>query len=92
MAEDCERAALIVTPREPPPQCATLAIDRKALAASGATALYREGAAWRFERSYPPGFDRPWASRGAAEAAAPAPSRTPARDATPREEDLEAGD
>jgi hypothetical protein len=49
----------------------------------------------RFELSAarPPGYERPWARAqpGTVEAA-PSPTRPAARDATPRTEDLEAGD
>jgi competence protein ComEC len=92
LAEDCERASLIVTPREPPPGCAATVINRKALRSDGATALYRNGTLWRIERSYPTGFDRPWTRGGAGEPTTTETSRPAVRDATPREEDLEVGD
>ena len=49
-------------------------------------------------RDAPPGYDRPWARAATQASDAPEPRRTPsaaaapARDATPRDEDLEAGD
>jgi competence protein ComEC len=93
LAEDCGRASLIVTPREPPPGCTAIVIDRKSLLSGGAAALTRAGAAWQMERSYPTGFDRPWARYGAGEVTTTTSSRPAApRDATPQEEDLEAGD
>jgi competence protein ComEC len=63
LADDCARAALVVTLRVPPPGCAATVIDRNALRRGGATALsYREGS---FDQvsSRPEGFDRPWAHR-----------------------------
>jgi hypothetical protein len=56
-------------------------------------AMSRDGKGFRIERSYPVGYDRPWARRPAGEGASAVTSGRPAaRDATPREEDLEAGD
>jgi ComEC/Rec2-related protein len=91
--EDCARAAVVVAPRDAPGDCAAVLIDRKAWRANGAVTLRWTGD--RFERSMarPRGFERPWARTlpGASEAA-PATARPAARDATPRQEDMEAGD
>ncbi|HVG52589.1 MAG TPA: ComEC/Rec2 family competence protein [Xanthobacteraceae bacterium] len=91
LAEDCTRAALVVTQREAPPGCAATVLDRKALQTSGASEGFREDGRWRLETAYPPGYARPWAKRAPAETP-PATARPASRDATPREEDLEAGD
>jgi competence protein ComEC len=91
-AEDCRRAALVVSQRTAPPSCAAATIDRTVWRQTGAAALYRAGPGWERVVAYPPGYDRPWAR-----AAAPrtegeaAPTSTP-RDATPRAEDLGAED
>jgi hypothetical protein len=69
-----------------------MVIDRASSRAGGAMAAYRDGKTFRIERSYPAGYDRPWARRTVHEPAAPTTSRPVSRDATPREEDLEAGD
>ena len=93
--EDCGRAALVVTPREAPPQCGTTVVDRKVSRASGAIALKRDGERWDMSVARPPGQDRPWARAKPAlgEPAPPASSVRPQpRDATPRAEDLEPGD
>lgn len=94
LAEDCRAAALVVTAREAPPDCAATVIDRRTLRAHGAMALSRDGKGWRNEMTLPPGTDRPWAR--AVEIAEPATAaRTPRavpRDATPRAQDLEADD
>ena len=68
-------------------------IDRKVSRGSGAIALRRNGEGFEITAARPAGQDRPWA-RGSAmpeETAAPA-ARPQPRDATPRAEDLEAGD
>jgi competence protein ComEC len=95
--EDCRRAVLVVTGRDAPPGCATIVIDRQVWRRSGAITLQRRGDGFEMTLSRPPGYDRPWA-RAATEAGdAPEPGRAPAatvmpRDATPRDEDLDAGD
>lgn len=95
--EDCRRAVLVVTGRDAPPGCGTLVIDRQVRRRSGAITLQRRGDGFEMTLSRPPGYDRPWA-RAATEAGdAPEPGRAPAatvmpRDATPRDEDLDAGD
>ena len=88
-AEDCTRAAVVVSAREAPGDCAATLIDRRTWRAHGATALRWNGN--RFEETYaqPPGYDRPWARAASVRtkrAAVGAP-----RDATPRQEDLERG-
>jgi competence protein ComEC len=95
--EDCRRAVLVVTGRDAPPGCGTIVIDRQVWRRSGAITLQRRGDGFEMTLSRPPGYDRPW-SRAATEAGdAPEPGRAPAatvmpRDATPRDEDLDAGD
>jgi competence protein ComEC len=96
LADDCARAALVVTLRAPPPDCAAQVLDRRALQNGGSTALtWRKG---RFETTpaRPAGFDRPWArqpsrSGVAANSHTPATpvSRLPPGDATPPVDDLE---
>jgi competence protein ComEC len=93
--EDCREAALVVTARNAPPACAATIIDRNAAHARGAMALRRKGEGWEITAARPAGQDRPWA-RGVATTeettTAAARQQTPTRDATPRPEDLEAGD
>ena len=60
-AEDCARAAIVISPHDAYRPCVAMLIDRKVWRARGAVALR-----WtddRFEPSYaqPPGYDRPWA-------------------------------
>jgi competence protein ComEC len=92
-AEDCARAAVVVSPREAPGDCAATLIDRRAWRANGALALRWTGDRFELKAARPAGYERPWA-RGPREAAeiAPASSRPAARDATPRTEDMEIGD
>jgi len=92
-AEDCARAAVVVSPREAPGDCKALLIDRKAWRANGALALRWTGDRFELNAARPPGYERPWA-RGPREPAEGAlvPTRPAARDATPRTEDMEAGD
>jgi len=86
-AEDCARAAVVVSAREAPGPCAATLIDRTVWRANGAIALRWDGR--RFEKTYarPPGYERPWAPRASAPSTLPA-----ARDTTPQMKDLEAGD
>jgi hypothetical protein len=74
-----------------------MAIDRTMRAATGALALRRVGKSWDITAARPDGYDRPWARAAAAarpvsgDQATP-PSGPAGRDATPRSEDLDAGD
>lgn len=93
--EDCRRAVLVVSSRDAPPGCAALVIDRGVWRRSGALTLHRRGEQFEITAARPPGYDRPWARAAAPAGEALEPSRTtPARprDATPRQDDLEAGD
>jgi competence protein ComEC len=95
-AEDCRRAAVVVSAREAPPDCPALTIDRRVWRRSGAVAVQRVGQGFEVTPTRPPGYDRPWArpvaAPGEAEAGRPAPARAQPRDATPNVEDLEPGD
>jgi competence protein ComEC len=91
LADDCARAAVVVTTRPTPPGCAAVVVDRNILRPGGATALI-----WRndsFERlsARPEGQDRPWAPAPVQRAARtnPAPASEPA-DATPSAPDIDA--
>jgi hypothetical protein len=52
--EDCRRAALVVSAREAPPDCATRVIDRKVWQRNGALALHRVGTSWEITAARPP--------------------------------------
>src|SRR5262249_32941876 len=91
LPDDCSRAALVVTPRPPPPGCAAMVIDRRALRGTGALALYRRDGRFEVVATRPSGLDRPWARHHEAGAVRPAPG--PAAplgpDATPADTDAE---
>jgi competence protein ComEC len=100
-ADDCIRAALIVTLRAVPADCAATVIDRATLRKSGSMALTWRNGRFEIAASRPEGVDRPWtrrredaADRNAAQDAAPSAtptSRMPAarRDATPLQPDAD---
>jgi competence protein ComEC len=92
-AEDCTRAAVVVSGREAPGDCSAVLLDRKAWRANGAMALRWTGERFETSTARPPGYERPWA-RGIVEPAAitATPTRPATRDATPRTDDLEIGD
>ena len=92
-AEDCARAAVVLSPREAPGVCGALLLDRNKLAGQGATALYRDGKDFTLRVARPSGYARPWApALPSANETERTPARPASRDATPRSEDLEAGD
>lgn len=94
-ADDCTRAALIITMRDPPADCAAAVIDRDMLQRSGSLALTRAANGWKVVPARKPGEDRPWARAPGATppraAASGSPGNMP-RDATPVQDDLELGD
>jgi competence protein ComEC len=91
VAEDCEVAALTVTQRPPPPQCAATAIDRSKLRTSGAMTGIWDGKALVLEAARPPTSQRPWIVRPEAPPSTTTRPRQPVapRDATPRIQDLD---
>jgi competence protein ComEC len=94
LAEDCSQAALVVTPRQPPPGCRAMVVDRNTLRARGAMTLRRSGDSWVIATSLPRGTDRPWgrAFPGTTDIEMQARRGPSARDATPRAEDLDIDD
>jgi competence protein ComEC len=95
LADDCERAVLVVTARQPPKDCAAAVIDPARLRRQGALALRRKGDGFAVEAVRPRGFDRPWSPAAggdgdidAAVVSRPAPRRD--RDVTPSEADFQA--
>jgi competence protein ComEC len=94
LAEDCRRAAVVVSARAAPPGCGALVIDKGVLRRTGAVALRRVGEGFEVTPSRPPGYDRPWAPVRAndTEQSQPGTARRQPRDATPNVDDLEPGD
>jgi competence protein ComEC len=96
LADDCERAALIVTLRQAPASCAASVLDAERLRRQGALALRRSKDGFVVEAVRPAGINRPWspstAGDGEATTLIPSPrTATPAAiDATPSEADLQA--
>ena len=89
LADDCARAAVIVTARAVPADCAALVIDRDQLQKRGTMALRQARNGFAIDAVRPKGIDRPWAPAGADEAAPdisparPAPTNARPIDATP---------
>ena len=100
LADDCTRAALIVTERPVASSCEATVIELKRLRAQGAMALRRTQSGFSVEAVKPRGTSRPWSpSAGdfATEAATAAAGGTSGAkstrpDATPAETDLQAED
>ena len=88
LAEDCTRAAVVISPRAAQAACGATLIDRKAWHEKGAIALRWTGVRFEETDARPAGLDRPWA-RGPQNDAVVAPAAV--TDATPRKEDLEPG-
>jgi competence protein ComEC len=91
-AEDCARAAVVVSPRQAPGNCAALLIDRGVWRANGAVALRLAGDRFEVTAARPPGYERPWSPQSLTTRENMPTLRPAARDATPRIEDLEEGD
>ncbi|HEY5128167.1 MAG TPA: ComEC/Rec2 family competence protein, partial [Bradyrhizobium sp.] len=97
LADDCARAALLVSARQAPPACPPPVIDRDRVRRQGAMALRRSAAGFAVDAVRPKGVDRPWspAAPGDTEAEAtlaPRPAVPRAVDATPSEADLQSED
>jgi competence protein ComEC len=92
-ADDCEKALVIVTFRQPPPGCHATILGRDQLRSSGSMAIWRRGEHLVIEAARPNGTDRPWAHTDVAGQAVPAvqnetsPSARPV-DATPSEPEI----
>ncbi len=95
LADDCAHAAVIVTTRQPPHDCAAFVIGQEMLRTQGTLSLRKTGSGYEITAIRPRGVDRPWAPAVAdAEPETASPMRRPARpvDATPAETDLQAED
>jgi competence protein ComEC len=96
LADDCARAALIVTARQPPSNCAAPVITLERLRRRGTLALRRTRDGFAINAVKPNGFDRPWApalaGEGESEPDILRPAAPRAVDATPSEADLQSED
>jgi competence protein ComEC len=77
IAEDCRRAALVVSQRTAPPGCAAPLIDRTVWPRTGASVLYRTAKGWETVVMHPAGYDRPWSKTVPATGTAPATAAAP---------------
>ncbi len=94
-ADDCARAALVLTTRRTSAACAATVIDRTASRAGGALALRRAGQGWEVTAARPRGEVRPWGAGGAGgttSLSVQKPGAAGPRDATPGTDDLGADD
>jgi competence protein ComEC len=94
LADDCTRAAVIVTSRQAPAGCGALVIGQERLQNQAAISLWRTRGGFAIDAVRPNGVDRPW-SPAIDDQTEPESSTTrsaPARpvDATPAEADLQA--
>ena len=98
LAEDCERASLIVTSRQAPQGCAASVVNFERLRRQGAMVLRQGRDGYVVDAVKPNGIDRPWspASGGDGEVETtiriPGSSPRPAIDATPAEADMQGED
>ena len=96
LADDCERAALVVTRAAGAAACRASVIDRDRLRRQGAMALRRSRDGFAVDAVRPKGVDRPWSPAVPGDAEAEANLRAACRarplDATPAEADLQAED
>ena len=95
LTDDCARASLIVSARQPPTSCGAPVIDRGRLQRQGGLALRRTAGGFSIEAVRAGGADRPWApiTTGGPEPemVLGARPKTPhAPDATPSDADLQA--
>ncbi len=95
LAEDCDRATLIISARQPPSDCVASVIDPARLRRQGALALWRKPGGFDVQAAKPRGFDRPWSpaveTDGETDGFIPTrPATLRPKDATPSEADLQA--
>jgi competence protein ComEC len=95
LADDCSRAALVVTTRPVAADCASMVIDRERLQRQGAIALSRSGDGFTVQTVNARRTNRPWSPATAGDGdfelnLAPRPAASRNTDATPTEADLQA--
>jgi len=96
LADDCERAALLVTTKQVPVACGATIIGLERLRRQGAMALRHTKGGFSVEAARPGGFDRPWSPAAAGDSETDSTTLTARRsattgvDTTPAETDLQA--
>jgi competence protein ComEC len=63
LADDCGKAALVVSATDIPASCRAAGIDRKVMATTGAVSLRHVKGEWKIETVRSPHADRPWYGR-----------------------------
>lgn len=95
-ADDCARAAVIVTQHQAPADCAAMVLDQEMLRTRGTLALHKTADGYAVLANRPRGVKRPWASVSpdddANTAARPVSRAAQPVDATPAENDLRPDD
>lgn len=95
-ADDCARAAVIVTLRQPPADCAAMVLDQEMLRRRGTLALRKTGDGYAITANRPRGLDRPWSPANGEDEPETHVVRSNRSaqpvDATPAESDLQADD
>ncbi|MGI8527709.1 MAG: ComEC/Rec2 family competence protein [Pseudolabrys sp.] len=90
--EDCARAAVVVSARTAPGGCAALLVDRDVWRSNGAIALHRLSEGFALTAARPASEERPWSKMPRVIQPPQSLVRPTPRDATPRNEDIDAGD
>lgn len=92
-AEDCARAAVVLSGRESPTTCNALLVDRTTWQSYGAVALRWTGDRFIQTVALPRSQDRPWTHRARAISENAEPERRqPRREAEPHQDDLNPDD
>lgn len=95
-ADDCARAAVIVTLRQPPVDCVAMVLDQEMLRRRGTLALRKTADGYAITANRPRGVDRPWSPANVEDEPEGPDVRLnrPAQpvDATPAENDLQPDD
>ena len=92
-AEDCARAAVVLSGRESPTTCNALLVDRTTWQSYGAVALRWTGDRFIQTVALPRSQDRPWTHRARAISENAEPERRhPRREAKPHQDDLNPDD
>ncbi len=63
LADDCGKAAIVISATDIPASCLTPGIDRKTMTTTGAVSLRRVNSEWKIETVRSPYAERPWYGR-----------------------------
>jgi competence protein ComEC len=89
--EDCLRAAVVISTRQPPAHCPALVIGRRETERAGAMALRTTETGFEITPARPPSYDRAWAPMIVSQTPT-SESNAQSADQTPAIEDLAPGD